>query len=237
MTNVASLAAIAALIGDPARAAILVSLMDGRAHTAGELAEAAGVTPSTASGHLVRMLDAGLLALERQGRHHYYRLASASVAGLLESMMSLGGELGDAAARCKPIRTGPRDPVLRRARMCYDHLAGEVAVGIAAAMVARDQLDFGADGGAVTPRGFEFLRALGVDLGSGTSAASRRAVFCRPCLDWSERRPHVAGTLGRALYACFLKKGWLRRPETGRAVFVTVPGQAALQRHFGLALA
>ena len=131
MTNVASLAGIASLIGDPARAVILVTLMDGRALTAGELGTAAGVAPSTASGHLGRMLDAGLLALERQGRHRYYRIASPSVAGLVESLMSLSGELTAAAARGKPISTGPRDQALRRSRLCYDHLAGEVAVGIA----------------------------------------------------------------------------------------------------------
>ncbi|WP_324750079.1 helix-turn-helix transcriptional regulator [Sphingomonas sp. LY54] len=234
MTNVASLASIAALIGEPARAAILVTLMDGRALTAGELGEAAGIAPSTASGHLVRMLDAGLLALERQGRHRYYRLASPSVAGLLESMMSLTGELVTAAGRCRPVRTGPRDQALRRARLCYDHLAGEVAVGIAASMTGRGELEFDADGGALTGRGMDFLASLGVDLDASAPAASRRA-FCRPCLDWSERRPHVAGTVGRALYACFLGKGWLRRSGTGRALLITPPGQAAFERHFGLA--
>jgi DNA-binding transcriptional ArsR family regulator len=234
MTNVASLASIAALIGEPARAAILVTLMDGRALTAGELGEAAGIAPPTASGHLARMLDAGLLALERQGRHRYYRLASQSVAGLLESMMSLTGELGAAAGRCRPVRTGPRDQALRRARLCYDHLAGEIAVGIAASMIARGELEFDADGGALTGRGMDFLASLGVDLDASAPGASRRT-FCRPCLDWSERRPHVAGTVGRALHACFLGKGWLRHPGTGRAVLITPPGQAAFERHFGLA--
>ena len=127
MTNVASLAGTAALIGDPARAAMLVTLMDGRALTATELAGAAGVTASTASGHLARMLEAGLLALERQGRHHYYRIAAPSVAGLIESLMSVTGELSAARRQCRPVRTGPSDRALRRARLCYDHLAGEVA--------------------------------------------------------------------------------------------------------------
>lgn len=237
MTSIASLAGIAALIGEPARAAILVTLMDGRALTAGELGEAAGVTPPTASGHLVRMLDAGLLARDSRGRHHYYRLANASVAGLLESMMSLNGELNAAAMRCRPVRTGPSDRALRRARLCYDHLAGEIAVGIAANMVAHGHLDFGEDGGVVTKPGLDFLDSLGVDLGPGAQTGSRRAAFCRPCLDWSERRPHVAGAVGRALYACFERKGWLRRPGRGRAVLVMPPGLAALERHFGLALA
>jgi DNA-binding transcriptional ArsR family regulator len=150
MTSIASLASVAALIGEPARTAMLVTLMDGRALTAGELGGAAGVTPPTASGHLGRMLEAGLLTLERQGRHRYYRLASPTFATTLEGMISLTGELDAAAARPKPITTGPRDRALRRARVCYDHLAGEVAVAIADSMAARNQLDFAQDGGAVT---------------------------------------------------------------------------------------
>jgi len=236
MTNVASLAGIAALIGDPARAAMLVTLMDGRALTAGELSAAAGVTASTGSGHLVRMLDEGLLALERQGRHRYYRIASAPVAGLLESMMSLSGELGAAAARCKPVRTGPRDRALRRARLCYDHLAGEVAVGIAASMTARGQLDFGQDGAAVTPQGLDRLASLGVDLPPGAPGQPAPTTFCRPCLDWSERRPHLAGAVGRALYTAFVRKGWMRGPSSGRVVTITPVGLAELRRQFGLKL-
>lgn len=236
MTNVASLAGIAALIGDPARAAMLVTLMDGRALTAGELAEAAGVTPSTASGHLGRMLDVGLLAIERQGRHRYYRLASASVAGLIEGMMALSGELSLAASQRKPVSTGPRDQALRRARVCYDHLAGEVAVAIADRMIARGQIDFGQDGGVVTEQGRAFFQELGVDLGLGTSGGSRRAAFCRPCLDWSERRPHVAGLVGRALYDGFTRRGWLRRANAGRVVSLTPLGTSELSRHFGVGL-
>lgn len=234
MTNVASLAGIAALIGVPARAAMLVTLMDGRALTARELGEAAGVTPPTASGHLGSLLEAGLLAVERQGRHRYYRLASASVAGLLENMMSLTGELSEAAARCRPVRTGPRDRELRRARLCYDHLAGEMAVAMAASMVARRQLDFGPDGGAVTDEGLGFLASLGVDLGSGASAGRQNTTFCRPCLDWSERRPHVAGLVGRAMYTKFVQLGWIRGPASGRIVSITPRGQMELGRHFAL---
>ncbi len=235
MTNVASLAGVAALMGEPARAAMLVTLMDGRAFTAGELGKAAGVTPPTASGHLGRMLDAGLLTLEQQGRHRYYRLANASVAGVLEGIMSLTGELSAAADR-KPIRTGPRDQALRRARLCYDHLAGEVAVGVADSMAARGQLDFGLDGGAVTEDGVQFLGSLGVDLGPVPSAGSRRSAFCRPCLDWSERRPHIAGALGRLLYGTFVRDGWMRQSDKARIVTVTPLGRAELDRHFELKL-
>jgi DNA-binding transcriptional ArsR family regulator len=234
MTNVASLAGVAALIGDPARAAMLVTLMDGRALTAGELGQAAGVAPPTASGHLGRMLDAGLLALERQGRHRYYRIDNEAVAALLESMMSLSGALAEASGRSRPVRTGPRDAALRRARRCYDHLAGEVAVGMTASMVSRGQLALGPDGGVVTEQGFGLLAALGVELAEGAAGHGQPTAFCRPCLDWSERRPHVAGVVGRTLYAALLRAGWIREAGTGRAVAITPAGRKGFAEHFGL---
>lgn len=232
MTNVASLAGIAAMIGDPARATMLVALMDGRALTAGELAGAAGVAPSTASGHLGRMLDSGLLALERQGRHRYYRISGTSVAGLVENMMSVSGELGMLARRGKPIRTGPRDEALRRARLCYDHLAGEVAVGIADRMVTCGHLELGLDGGALTERGLKFLTELGIHFETDAPSRTRRIPFCRPCLDWSERRPHIAGLVGLAMFESFTRGGWMRRAASGRAISITPLGVSALSRHF-----
>ena len=237
MSNVASIAGTAALIGDPARAAMLVTMMDGRALTAGELAGAAGVMPSTASGHLRLMMEAGLLALERQGRHRYYRIATPAVAGLIESLMSVTGELSAAAARCTPVSTGPRDRALRRARLCYDHLAGEVAVAIASCMVERGQLDFDQDGGLLTEEGEAFLATLGIDVPTIRPSRSGRGTLCRPCLDWSERRPHLAGLVGREMYAAFSRQGWVRAPAGGRAVTVTPLGSRSLERHFGLASA
>lgn len=224
MLSISGLTETASLMGDPTRAAMLMALVDGRALTAGELARAGGVTAQTASGHLARMLEAGLLALEAQGRHRYYRLASPAVAGMLEAMM--------VAAAPPPIRTGPRDAAMRRARICYDHLAGEIAVRMTDAMVARGQIEIGEDGAALTGRGRLLLTEIGVTLppcpdGKGT-------VFCRPCLDWSERRHHLAGTVGAALYRTLLARGWVRRSAEGRTVTVTPPGRAALERHFGI---
>jgi len=236
VTTANSLAKIGALIGDPGRATMLVTLMDGRALTAGELARAAGIAPPTASGHLTRMLEAGLLALERQGRHRYYRLANNSIAGLIEQLMVVSGELTAAAAQRKPIVTGPRDRALRHARLCYDHLAGEIAVGIAHNMATRGLIEFADDGGAVTGAGMELFAALHVDVASRSPDQPRGATFCRPCLDWSERRPHIAGVVGKALYTAFLRTDWLRAPASGRVVQVTPVGLQAFERHFGVHL-
>ena len=223
MLSIAGLAETAALIGEPARTAMLVTLMDGRALTAGELARAANVTAPTASGHLTRMLEAGLLALERQGRHRYYRLASPAIGAMLEAMM--------VASNPTPIRTGPRDAAMRRARICYDHLAGEIAVAIADAMTARGQIEFSNDGAALMPSGRDLLDQFGVELPEQTDGGS---LFCRPCLDWSERRHHIAGAVGAALYQALLARHWIRRAEGSRRVTVTPTGQAALERHFGI---
>jgi len=132
--------------------------------------------------------------------------------------MSVTDQLSAAAGRCKPVSTGPRDGALRRARLCYDHLAGEVAVGIAASMVARGRLKFDQDGGMLMDTGMSLLASLGVRLDHRAQALSRQGPFCRPCLDWSERRPHIAGLVGRALYAALLGEGWVRAPTQGRAL-------------------
>jgi DNA-binding transcriptional ArsR family regulator len=237
--NTSTLAQTAALLGDLTRASMLTALMDGRALTATELAGVAGVAPQTASGHLARLVEAGLVDVERQGRHRYHRVASPAVARMVESMMSAAAELGDRrlAARQAPVRVGPRDTALRYARTCYDHLAGEIAVAMTDRMVARGQIQLSADGGVLTDRGTAFLSGLGVDLQCASlhSARGKRGrTFCRPCLDWSERRPHIGGALGAALCRCCFTRGWLRRVPDSRAVSVTPTGRAALREAFGL---
>lgn len=234
MSTIGSLATIASLVGEPARAAMLVTLMDGRALTAGELARAAGVTPPTASGHLSRLLDAGLLSLTLQGRNRYYRLSGTPVATMLEGMMALDASLANGAMR-RTIVTGPRDAKLRHARVCYDHLAGTIAVELATAMVARGELDLGDDGAALTAKGRDRLSALGIELGDPSAVqGAHNSAFCRPCLDWSERKPHIAGAVGAALYRTFTDKHWILRNKTSRAVAITPLGAAELQRHFGV---
>jgi DNA-binding transcriptional ArsR family regulator len=237
MLTTATFAATAALIGDSTRANMLAALMDGRALTAKELAEGAGVTAQTASAHLAQLTGAGLLAMERQGRHRYHRLASPAVAQMLESIMSVAAGSVAAVSQSRLARVGPRDLSLRRVRTCYDHLAGQIAVAMADRMIERGQIELSPDGGAITEAGTGFLRGLGVNLGAATERVHRPGrgrVFCRPCLDWSERRPHIAGVLGAALCTACFAQGWMRQIEGTRAVAVTPMGRMVLDKAFDL---
>ena len=225
MQRISAFAETAALMGDPARANMLFALMDGRALTAGELARFAGVTPQTASGHLARLAEAGMIVPTPQGRHRYFRLASPAVAQMVESVMSVAEEL---SRRPLPV-TGPRDAGLRRARTCYDHLAGQLAVAIAGRMAERGQLVLGHDGAALTGTGITLLAHLGI-------AGDALDAPCRACLDWSERRPHLAGAPATALYRHFVAEQWVRSREGSRALEVTRAGEAALSRWFGISL-
>jgi DNA-binding transcriptional ArsR family regulator len=230
MLSTNTLAETAALVGDPARAGMLLALMDGRALTASELARVAGVTPQTASGHLARMSAAGLLAAQRQGRHHYHRLASPAVAHMLESIMEVSAANGGAPRRT--VVTGPRDKAMRAARTCFNHLAGQLGVKLADSLVAHDYIELSPEGGAMTESGQTFLRDFGVDLAAVPRSGGR--AFCRPCLDWSERRLHVGGTLGAALAERCFALGWIRRSDASRAVMVTRAGESGFRDAFGI---
>ncbi len=228
MSNAPQIAEVAALVGDPARASILCALLGGRALTASELAHAAGVSPQTTSGHLGKLHAARLVALMKQGRHRYYRLAGPQIGHMLEGIMNVALE--------GPPRYQPKtrlDEHMRRARTCYDHIAGVLGVGLADRMTARDFLVLGDEAGEVTPAGLTFLDKLGVDL---SAARSRRRVFCRPCLDWTERRPHIGGAVGAALaQRCFELK-WIERMRDGRALTITPAGRRGLMEHFALSI-
>ncbi|MGH6861420.1 MAG: ArsR/SmtB family transcription factor [Phyllobacterium sp.] len=228
MSNTARFAEIAALAGDPGRASMLNGLMDGRALTASELARLAGITAQTASSHLARMTEAGLLQVEKQGRHRYHRLASPAVAQMIESIMRLAAPQGD----LRPIRTGPKDAALRAGRTCYDHLAGHLGVSIADALIEAGHLHLGADAGEVTTSGIALFERAGIAFPART--AKRARMLCRPCLDWSERRPHLAGAVGAALCRHCFDNGWIRRVEGTRAVRVTPNGRRHLRETFGV---
>lgn len=237
-SNEPHVAKIAALIGDPARANILKALMDGRARTAKELALIAGVSPQTTSGHLAKLSDGGLLGLAKQGRHRYYHLANAQVATAIESLMALAGE--------RPLPKHHHHTrvagALRAARTCYDHIAGRLGVCLFDQLVARGcilpahglggEADAGeAEDFVVTTAGRQLFAALAIDV---DSLATGKRRFARACLDWSERSPHLAGSLGAALAERCFELGWLQRRRDSRAVTLTRAGEAGLARHFDL---
>ena len=229
MVTVNALSEVASLMGDPARASMLQLLMDGRAHTASELALNAGVTAQTASGHLARMVEANLLAARAEGRNRFYRLASGDVAHAIESLMALAGTRAPPASKSAAWR---RDPDLRFCRTCYDHLAGQVGMAVTDALTRGGHLEpRGPRDWRLTETGELFCGRVGVDLSQARKAGTRH--FARQCLDWSERRPHISGALGAAIADTFFKRGWAERLRRGRTVRLTDSGRRALVRDFG----
>ena len=216
------IARIASLVGDPARASMLTALLDGGALTASELALEAGVTLPTASSHLSRLTEGGLLKLAAQGRHRYFSLAGTQVAAMLESIMGVAASVGPQRAR-----PGPREATMRQARICYDHLAGEHAVAMLDGFLARGILVDEAGAMRLGPGGPGFFSCVGIDV-SGLS--SRRRPVCRACLDWSVRRSHLAGSLGAAILDHILDRKWARRDAGSRAICFTPPGKAAFEK-------
>jgi len=228
MREAPQIAEVGALVGDPARANILCALLDGRALTATELAFAAGVSPQTASGHLAKLLAARLVLLAKQGRHRYYRLAGPHVGQMLESIMNV--------ALTGPPRFQPpskRDDNIRRARTCYDHFAGMLGVSLAERLSERELVILGDEAGEVTPAGAEFLTGLGVDW---QAALDKRRLFCRPCIDWTERRPHIGGALGAALACRCFELKWVERVSGSRALTITAAGRHGLRDYFAISI-
>ena len=227
MVAAANMVEVAALVGDTARATMLAALMGGQALTGSELAFLARISRPTASEHLAKLVNARLLAVTSKRRFRYYRIASPLVARMLESIKAV-------AAIELPPRHAPRskqDDRLRFARTCYDHLAGQLGVAIADALVAKGLVVLSEEGGEVTAAGAKFLAAFGVDL----TSPSRR-IFCRPCLDWSERRYHVAGLVGAGIWQRCLALGWIDRDRDSRAVRVTAAGETGFRKTFGIRL-
>ncbi|MGJ8628046.1 MAG: ArsR/SmtB family transcription factor [Sulfitobacter sp.] len=216
---------IAALIGDPARANILTALMSGKALTATELAGEAGVTLQTASAHLSKLESAGMIACRKSGRHKYFTLGGDDVGHALEVLMGLAAGAGHLRTR-----TGPKDAALREARVCYNHLAGEKGITLFQGMLSREYVREVDEDVVLTDAGAEFLTQFGVDL---TLLKRSKTPLCRPCLDWSARRSHLAGSVGRALLAQMQERGWAKRIEGTRIVAFTSDGEAAFEQTFG----
>jgi DNA-binding transcriptional ArsR family regulator len=221
-----SIAIVASLAGEPARANMLSALLSGKALTASELAAEAGVTLQTASSHLSKLESGGLVSSLKQGRHRYFRLAASDVAEMLEAMTGVAARAGHVRTR-----TGPKDPAMRKARVCYDHLAGEMGVRLFDSLVARGNLTARSGDVRLTRRGEAFLQEFGIEL---AAFASPRRPLCRVCLDWSQRRHHLAGQVGDALLQRICALGWARRERTGRTLQFTPQGELKFNRRFPL---
>ncbi|NRO97413.1 helix-turn-helix domain-containing protein [Paraburkholderia sp. NMBU_R16] len=222
------LSRIAALLADPGRAAMLWALMDGSARPAGELTLIAGLSPSAASGHLARLAEGGLLALEVRGRHRYYRIATREVAATVEALANVAQASAPQRTSVRAARTVPLD--LRYARTCYDHMAGELAVRVFDGLLAKGWL-IERDGVVdTTDAGDDGLRRWGID---PARQRTRRRRFACTCLDWSERRAHLGGALGAALLTHWCERGCVERAEKPRVLRVTPAGR----HHFEAMLA
>jgi DNA-binding transcriptional ArsR family regulator len=225
-------AEIAALAGDPARAGMLHAMLDGRALTASELAFVAGIAPQTASGHLAQLTAIGLVSVEKQGRHRYHRLASPAVAQMMEGIMQVACDL---EPHRKYPTSGPTNAALRTARVCYDHLAGQLGVALADALVKAGYAEFSPEAGIFTDTGIEFLSRVGIQNEGFVTVNGNpsKRVLCRLCLDWSERRPHMGGAIGAAICKHSFEKNWIRRVEGSRAVSITPRGLLSFRELFG----
>jgi DNA-binding transcriptional ArsR family regulator len=226
MVDIPDVASVAALMGDRARATMLMALMAGRSHTATELARAANVTKQTASSHLSKLLDAHLVSVENVGRHRYFRLADHEVGIVLERLNDLAQRIG-----AVHVDTGPKDPAMRRARVCYDHLAGELGVLVFDSLMQQGFLRAGDDGLTLSGDGERFCGAMGIDL---SAMERRRRPLCLACLDWSVRRHHLAGALGAAMLSRFYDLGWARPQKGTRIVMFSAIGERSLRNRFAL---
>lgn len=218
------IALLGALIGDPARSNMLVALISGKALTASELAAEAGITLQTTSAHLGKLETASLIRRRKQGRHHYFTLADDDVASVLEAMMGLAAKQGHLRTR-----TGPRDPALRKARICYNHLAGEFGVHMYDSLQAQQYIVEEAEALELTERGHDFIASLGVNI---QAIASPRRPLCRSCLDWSARRTHLAGSLGTALLDRLFDLNWAKRIKNTRIIEFSAHGERQFLEKF-----
>src|SRR5438094_8253739 len=220
------IAEIAALVGDPARATMVSALLDGRALTASELALAARITPQTASTHLAKLTEAGLLSVVRNGRHRYFRLASPIVGDMIDGIVAVALAK---RPRYRPLSDQAR--ALSAARICYDHLAGRLSVDLTDSFVAREYVVLDVEAAEITRAGIRFFTEFGIEL---PKLRSTRRHFCRLCLDWTERRPHIAGAVGAAITKRYFDLGWMERLKRSHAVIITPLGRRGFQDTVGI---
>jgi DNA-binding transcriptional ArsR family regulator len=218
--NATSITHLAGLIGEAGRIQMLQTLLDGRSHSASELAVVAGASPQTASSHLAKLLSGGLITFERRGRQRLFRLRNADVATVIEALCALA-----------PNSAPPPIPEIRFARTCYDHLAGVLAIAVSNELLKRDVLRQRGDQFVVTTAGKRFLRKLNIDV---ENLRSLRRSFARKCLDWTERRPHIGGSVGAAILSRFMETKWLVRMRGTRAVRLTEEGERRLESILGI---
>lgn len=216
-----NVAIIASLVSEPSRAAILTVLLDGRFHTAGELAYAAGIKPQTASFHLAKMVDANVVHVDKQGRHRYYGIRDQEVAHTMETLLTIAPPL-----KVKSFKQSTEDKALRYARTCYDHIAGNVGVQLADSL---KNLGILSEEFIVTEKGIQFFQSFHVDL---HQIKKKRRSFCHKCLDWSERRHHIGGALGNALLERLLELNWVERMPKTRAIKITPKGKQGFKETF-----
>ena len=236
-----NIALIASLIGDQARSKMLTALMCGKALTATELALEADITAQTASSHLTKLVEGELLVVRKQGRHKYFQLKDHQVAELLEQLLTLSAahssatnssttNLSTSGASLKQS-TGPADPRLRRSRICYDHLAGELGVKLYNALIQNDLMEDQANQPQLTEQGQHFFQELGVDL---NKLQAKKRPVCKACLDWSERRSHLAGSLGQWILSDLIEKQWAKQDMNSRAIQFSEQGLKQFAKRYGL---
>ncbi|ALP36332.1 ArsR family transcriptional regulator [Paenibacillus sp. 28ISP30-2] len=226
MSAKSNVAMIASLVSEPSRAAILTALLDGRFHPASELAHMAGIKPQTASFHLAKMTEAQVVTVEKQGRHRYYGIQNPEVARVMESFLSIAPPVP-----IKSFQHASEDKAIRQARTCYDHLAGHLGVQLTASLIQKDYISQDRDGFSVTEKGRAFFADFQIDL---EATKKKRRSFSYKCIDWSERRHHLAGALGNALLDRLLELNWIQRLPKTRAIYITADGERGFKEVFSI---
>ncbi|WP_299980064.1 winged helix-turn-helix domain-containing protein [uncultured Pseudoteredinibacter sp.] len=221
-----NIATIGSLVGDQARSKMLIALMGGKALTATELALEADISAQTASSHLAKLVEGGLLVVRKQGRHRYFQLRGEEVAGLIENMFNISSSLSE-----ESVFTGPKDKNLRASRICYDHMAGKLATQLYESLVDKQFIKDNISESTLSEEGKQFFLDLGADL---SEVSGLKRPLCKPCLDWSERKSHLAGSIGKWVLSDVIQRKWAARDLNSRALRFSDDGLKAFKKRYGL---